>query len=186
MANGEENKKSNNYDLIPYKADIFATYCLWKSLPTMVRFPPLTKEGNIQTSKEFMQAMGIEDESIFELADIKFQKDFAKKYDVSPETLTDWNRTQQVRESLADIRDWGRTLSKNVIFSLYNTIMKNGSASEVKLFLQVVEQWEEKTKVEHTHKGIDKFIIIRNGQQPTTATEPVGTGDSVGTDGQAS
>lgn len=105
--------------------------------------------------------LGIDSETILELSDIRTQNDFAEKYGVSKDTLSLWNKTIAVRDSMEDIRKWARGLTKNVIASLYNTAVRKGSSFEVKLFMQLVESWEEKQKVEHDYKGVTSFTVIR-------------------------
>ncbi len=175
MENEEKNKNTSNHDLTPYKKDVFELYCLWKSLPSFFRFPPKGKDGKQPTPKEFVETMGIESDEIIELAQIRYQKDFAEKYNVLPDTLSDWNKTQQVRDSLSDIRAWARSLSKNVLMALYNKAIRNGFAVEVKLFFQLIEGWEEKQRIEHNYKGIESITIIKNGK----------TENPMGTDSQA-
>lgn len=128
---------------------IYETYCLWKSLPALFKYPPVDKAGSRPAPREFAEQMGIDDENILSLVDIKTQTQFAERFDVSPDTLTDWNKTLKVRNTSDDLRGWAKHLTKNVMLSLYNTCVRRGWAIDAKLWLQYVEQWQEKSQVTH-------------------------------------
>lgn len=162
MAETIDIKTPNKSDIEPYLNDVFQTYCVWKSIPSIFRYPPKDrKTGVAPSSKEFCEMIGVDDDQIFELIEIKSQKAFAEKFNVSQDTLTDWNKSVKLRESLMEIREWGRGLTKNVMASLYNTAIRKGSYYEVKLWLQTIEGWEEKQKVEHNYKGVTSFTVIK-------------------------
>lgn len=162
MTENIENKTSENNGLEPYLKDIFETYCLWKSLPSIFKYPPKDKKTGISPSaKDFCEMLGVDDDAILDLIEIKTQGQFAERFKVGTDTLRRWNKTVEVRDSLSDIRKWGRGLTKNVIASLYNTAVRKGSMMEVKLWAQLVEGWEEKQKVEHNYKGVTSFTVIK-------------------------
>jgi hypothetical protein len=155
-------------------------------LPSIFRYPPKDKKTGIApSSRDFCEMIGVDDEQILDLLEIKTQGQFAERFDVSKDTLSIWNKTLGVRDSLDDIRKWARSLSKNVVSSLYNTAVRKGSSFEVKLFMQLVEGWEEKQKVEHNYKGVESFTIIRPSK--IIDVTPIENGQiesGVGTDGE--
>lgn len=156
--------------------DRFETYCLWKSIPAIFKYPPKDKKTGISPSpREFSEMLGVDDLAILDLVDMRTQKDFAERFNLHMDTLTDWNKRVKARNSMEDIRSWARGLTKNVFASLYNTAVRKGGAMEVKLWAQLVEGWEEKQKVEHDYKGVESFTIIRN----------IPNENKLGTDGEA-
>jgi hypothetical protein len=188
MDQNTQDKVIENNGIEPYLKDKYETYCLWKSLPSIFKYPPKDKKTGISPSpREFCEMMGVDDETILDLLDIKTQGQFAERFEVGTDTLRRWNKSIGVRDSLADIRKWGRSLTRNVVASLYNTAVRKGSSYEVKLWAQLVEGWEEKQKVEHDYKGVTTFTVIRS--QPKVidveAIQQNGNESGVDTNGQA-
>lgn len=140
-------KKKNNKHA---KVDEYQMYCLWKSLPVFFRLPPPDRITHIApTSEEFLRRIGIVDENIYALAEIKTQTQFAEIYGLAMGTLSDWNNTEGVVMASQNMQSWAQQLSKNVIFAMYNKIMRTGDAAETKLWFQIIEQWSEKQQIEH-------------------------------------
>lgn len=132
------------------KGDEYQMYCLWKSLPVFFRLPPPDRITHIvPSSEEFLRRVGIVDENIYALAEIKTQAQFAEHYGVAEGTLSDWNNTEGVVLASQNMQSWAQQLSKNVIFAMYNKIMRTGDAAETKLWFQIIEQWSEKQQIEH-------------------------------------
>lgn len=142
-------------DLVPQKEYEFNKYKVWRAIPSLLRNPPMDKISRTRPEpRDFAIAMGIEDEETLELVDIPTQKAFGERFNVHPDTLTDWNRTVAVVSSMEQVRNWATHLTKNVVLALYNNAIRKGNMLEVKLWLQVVEGWEEKQKVEHEYLGV--------------------------------
>jgi hypothetical protein len=142
-------------DLTPIKQYEFNKYKVWKAIPSLLRNPPVDKYTKQRPHpREFAIAMGIEDEETLELIDIPTQKAFGERFGVHPDTLSDWNRSADVSNSMEQVRAWATHLTKNVVLALYNNAIRKGNMMEVKLWLQVVEGWEEKQKVEHEYLGV--------------------------------
>lgn len=106
---------------------------------------------NKGTVDEVLEQLRIDDPILIELAKLRTQGDFAKHFNVSPDTLTDWNKLINKRDTLADIRVWAKRLSKNVILSMYNNAMKSDSKAykDRENFLKVINQWSDKLDVKH-------------------------------------
>ena len=69
---------------------------------------------------------------------------FAKKYNVCPDTLTDWKRRDGFWDRVKRERPkWVKERASEVLASLYRKAISDGSASEVKLFLQYAGEFEE-------------------------------------------
>ncbi len=164
-------------DIRPEKETEYESYILWKALPAFFKYPPVAKDGSRPDAVLFCESLGVDDDRVLQLVKIKTQKEFAERFDVSEDTLSLWNKTIRVRSALQDMREWGRGLTKNVMMSLYNNCIRKGFAIDVKLWLQAVEGWEEKQRIEHEYLGVTKVDIIQVNERPTD-----GNKDTVGTD----
>lgn len=73
------------------------------------------------------------------------QKDFAKKYGVSANTLTGWKRRSDFIGGVDSLqREWGVDVVPNVMASLYRRCIKYGMATDVELFLAYYKGWDRK------------------------------------------
>lgn len=123
-----QNEQWNNGT--PYRAQDFATYVTWKSLPTFLRGQP----------EAVLRKMGVDDEIMIDLLSIKTQKDFAERYDIKDlGTLTDWNKRIEAQGLLEHTYSWARKLTPNVVLALYKTATKEGKAKEVKAWFELIE-----------------------------------------------
>jgi|GEM_PF-2152458 len=72
------------------------------------------------------------------------EQDFAKKYNLCQDTLTDWKKRKEFNNDVdIQLAKWGSDKTPDVIAALYRTILKDGKASEVKLWLQYIKRWKE-------------------------------------------
>jgi transposase-like protein len=131
----------------PYP-DQFAKFVMWCSVPSLLRYPPANKGGSRPTPREFAENMGIEDEAVLELIEIKTQTEFAAKYGVDQKTLYNWKQKMQERDVMADLRQWAKPLTRNVALSLYNKAIRGGLPDHYKLFFQIVNGWSEKIRID--------------------------------------
>ena len=77
------------------------------------------------------------------------ETEFAKLKELSPETLTEWKKRPEFEKDIDDqLNKWGAGKTPDVIASLYRTILKDGKASEVKLWLQYIKRWKEGVIIE--------------------------------------
>jgi hypothetical protein len=121
-------------------AALYEVYALWRSLPVSILS---------QVSRdELVNRFGIDDENVANLVQIKTQTAFAEKYDLSIDTLTDWNKKIREKDPLIEARQWALSLTKNVVLSLYNHAIRKGNAELYKLFFKVVNEWQEKIKID--------------------------------------
>ncbi|MDP3729180.1 MAG: hypothetical protein Q8R26_00275 [bacterium] len=140
----------------PYKQQEFNTYLTWKSLPSVLK----------GKTREELTDLGYNDELLVELLQIKNQAEFAKKFDLQPVTLSEWNKRIQENDLLTNgIKDWSKKLTKNVISALYERTLKTGNASDTKLWLQYIEGWTEKQEIkrgisDELKQTIDKLNSI--------------------------
>lgn len=135
--------------------DVFETYVAWRSIPALLKNPPVDRKSGTRLSvEEFCEQMGIDDEQTIDLAKIRSGTQFCERFSVSRNTLTRWDKDMKGRDTLADLREWSLKLSKNVIMALYNKAIRKGDAFEVKIWFQLINQWNEKQVVEHDYRGV--------------------------------
>lgn len=86
--------------------------------------------------------------------------EFAKKYNLSQDTLTDWKEIDGFWDQvLLKLSKWGHTRSPDVMGSLLKNIIQNGNAAEVKLWWQIIEEWEEKIKNKLDFDGANIALV---------------------------
>jgi hypothetical protein len=134
-------KKTEN----PYKKEVFETYISWKSVPAFMRKYDTTV---------LAERLGIEEVALIELIAIRTQTEFAQKYDVEPSTLSNWNKLIEKRDILPDMRQWAKKLTRNVLWSLYKTIMEKGDANSILLWLKLIEGWTENNNPKSSYHGV--------------------------------
>ena len=139
-----------NLKALPYDAK-FAVYRMWRALPiTMLR--KLTRD-------QIYARVGIDDEYVLDLCEIKTQTEFGEIYDVHIDTLTDWNVRIRKENPLDEARAWAQMLVKNLIFTLYSKAVRSGDPFQIELFFKAVNKWEEKAKVTVDYHGVTQFNI---------------------------
>lgn len=81
---------------------------------------------------------------------------FADKYNLSIDTLTDWKKKEGFWDRVKKARTkWVQEKVSEVLAALYRKAIEDGSASEVKLFLQYAGEFEETLRVEGVPIGND-------------------------------
>jgi len=122
----------------PIKEREYRMFLIWKSLP--LEFT--------QAGRSHLLEMGIDDEELLDLSDIKTQKDFATKFELDEATLSLWNRHKPpVEYSDIDWRVWARPLTRRVVGFLFEGIKKDMDANRIKLWMQMVDGFVEESKV---------------------------------------
>lgn len=112
------NKKNGSIDLKKRGLKNEATYSafvLWVSLPDQMKKPAT-------------------------------QELFSEKYHISERTLSTWKYRDGFWEEVRKIRkEWSKELTSNVVLGLYKKAKFDGSAAEVKLWMQLFEDYKEKS-----------------------------------------
>jgi hypothetical protein len=173
IKNNKENMGKRNLDRE------FETYLLWRSLPSMIK----------KETPDILERLGMAEGELAELLQIKNQQDFCSKYKIGDDTtISRWNKRIEAEGLLSDKRMWWlKRLTSNVMMSLYKNILSDGDAARVKLWLQNVEGWMEKSEVEHSMNPLKSLIIrIQNEKQPLVKKPNKNTlgNNNAGTDGK--
>lgn len=102
---------------------------------------------------EFIRFMALP--SFYRDDEYSFHKegDFAKKYNLDPSTLTIWKKSSEFWDGVkVQLKEWGKGKTPDVILGLYRTAIRDGKAAEVRLWLEVFEDF----------KGVDNIINQTN------------------------
>lgn len=119
------------------KEQVWQLYVLWKALPFHLRGVAVKDLDQLGVDRD--------DEVLRELAAIKTQGAFAKKYGLDRATLTRWNKAIDERDALGDVRNFAKRLTKNVIMAHYKgaTSQSRTASADRKLWYQFIEKWNE-------------------------------------------
>lgn len=99
------------------KPEVFEAFCEWAALPSPLKEP-------------------------------KTQKEFSKLWGVGEDTLSGWKHKQLFWEKIAEKRiAWAKGKTSDVIDGLFKSASRGGNAAEVKLWMQLVEDWSEKQQL---------------------------------------
>lgn len=146
----------------PNRPKEFRLYIIWKSLARDI-------------SAELFEGLGVTDQTILELAEIKTQKQFAATYKLEQSTLTEWNKhihagniPDEYKE--LDWRYWARQATPSVASAMLRELRKHGDAPRFSAWMKYVEQIEDKSVVsidstERLFEGI-RQIAERHASNP--------------------
>jgi len=88
------------------------------------------------------------------------EQDFAKDYDLCQDTLTEWKKRKEFNNDVdIQLAKWGADKTPDVLAALYRTILADGKASEVKLWLQYIKSWKEGMVLEGTIETNENPLI---------------------------
>lgn len=124
-----DNVNPTESEFSPYKPNEYRLYLIWKALPV-----------NALNCDGIAQELSIENWEFKQLVGIKTQDDFAKRFGIHPSTLTEWNN-QSIPSEYAhlDWRTWAKSLTKDVVFSLYKGIVEHSDAARIRLWFQFID-----------------------------------------------
>lgn len=129
----------------------FELYCIWKQLPPMLK---------AETAETLEKKYFIDDELIVKLCGIRYQKDFADFFGISEDTMTRWNLKMKSRDPLIDIKEWVKTLTKNVVMSTYRSSMsKDPKAHQDRKLMLQLGGWAEDSNLNVRGEGL--FDILK-------------------------
>jgi len=98
------------------------------------------------------------------------EKDFAKEFELSPDTLVDWKKRKEFEKDVdIQLAKWGADKTPDVIAALYRTILTDGKAAEVKLWLQYIKRWKEGMILEQPSLERDNKLnkLLENADEKT-------------------
>lgn len=80
-----------------------------------------------------------------ELREPKTQRALACEFGVGEDTLSEWKLRDSFWDEVAEKRrTWCKEKTTDVINALYKRIVTNGSAAEIRLWMEVIEDWSAK------------------------------------------
>lgn len=143
-------KKSESVEVFnPYKGQEYRLFLIWRSLPVTLR----------GISGEDAEDRGVKDPELLELIQCKTQGDFAKRFGISIDTLTDWKKKEVPDEyKVIDWRYWAKEFTSEVVHHLLESIREKKKADSIKLWLQTVDGFVEETAV--NNKATDALDAV--------------------------
>lgn len=145
-----------NILVVPENKETFELYALWKSLPINI-LKTIPKD-------QLQEKMGIDDPIVLDLIEIHNQKAFAEKYDLREATISEWNKKIVENDPHYESKGWARNLTKNVMLSFYNHTVRKGNPLLYKLWFQVINDWEESSKIKFAPGGIEFNFSMMPGR----------------------
>ncbi len=99
------------------------------------------KQTELRLFIDFVSVPKVYREEIFGFAN---EQDFAEKYKLSQDTLTDWKRKEGFWDEVAKFRDrWARRKTTDVVAALLRNILKNGDKAEVEFWFKKFEGFRD-------------------------------------------
>lgn len=125
--------------------DIYEKYKFWKSLPSM--WKGMKRE-------DLTEKFGIEDEDMLEMLEMRWQNDFAKKFNLDISTLTKWNHRMEEDgiDHLEEVKKWANRLTKNVTLAHYNKLVRKFDPVSADIWYKTVSGFSEKKQIQHSGK----------------------------------
>lgn len=160
----------------PYKGHEYRLFLTWRTLPVTLR----------GISVEDAEDRGVKDPELLELIQLKTQSDFANRFQISMNTLTDWKK-QPVPEEFEklDWRYWAREFTPEVVHHLLEGIREKKKADAIKLWFQTVDGFVEETAVNNKATdaldAVAELIDAVNGKavaSESTDTDSSNTGNT--------
>ena len=150
----------------PNKPREYRMFLLWRSLPLAMR-----KGGS-----QYLEELGIEDEDMHELVNIRTQGQFAHAFGVDQSTISQWkNEPVPLEYQDMDWRVWAKKLASEVLQKLWEGIEEHKDPASIKLYMQLIGEYTETSKVQVDYTT-DLFegmrALVENMNQGTPAAIP--------------
>lgn len=125
--------------------EFYEIYKVWKTLPPMWKG---------MTAENLEKMYSVDDPYIVDLLQIKNQSQFAERFKMSIETLTDWNRRMDDEgiDYLDEIRKWADKLTKNVVMAHYNKLIRKFDPVSGDIWYKTISKFSEKKEIAHSGK----------------------------------
>jgi hypothetical protein len=133
-----DNMTPKQSEFQPVKEEEYELFLIWR---TMSR--PMKELGI-----PYLDQLGINDEKIRELAGIRNQNEFAAKYNLSIDTLTDWKK-HPVPERYADIhpKKWLKETVPEIYRLLFTGFNERKDPATGKLLLEASDEYIQKSEI---------------------------------------
>lgn len=96
------------------KVEVFEEFCRWASLPTPLK-------------------------------DVKTMKAFSEKWGIKADTAAKWKHLPEFWKKVGEYRmEWAKDKTSDVVQGLFKRASVRGEAAEVKLWMELIEDWSEK------------------------------------------
>jgi len=125
-------------DFQPDKEREYRLFLVWLNMST-----PMKTLGH-----DFLDQEGIHNPDIRELAGIKTQKQFAEKYGLSVDTLTDWKK-QPVPERYQDIswRIWLKEMKPEIVRLVASGLRQRKDPASAKFLLELDGEYVQRSEI---------------------------------------
>lgn len=111
----------------------YELYGVWKSLPAVWR----------GKGADMYDTLGIEDEVVRMLLEIRTQTKFAEKYKISIDTLTDWNKKLEDDDELFKNRKrWVKKLMAGVLAAVHRKALVEGDKGRAEFLAEYAGEME--------------------------------------------
>lgn len=136
----------------PYKGQEYRLFLIWRSLPMEIKIG----------GRPYLEKAGIDDDDLMALAECRTQSQFAEKFGLSIDTLTDWkNKPVPPEYEAIDWRTWAKQLTTSVVALLFEGIQKDKDAARIKLWLQAVDGYVEESNI-NSNVSVETLNGVRN------------------------
>lgn len=126
----------------------FEAYCQWLSLPR--HFANYTDDE--------LEAKGFNFELI-ELLKIKYKKDFAIKFCVSGQMLTDWDKHPDLHANIKkNWKKWGKSLTPGLMGKFAEKLAVEADPARMGIWLKYVEEEGKEESGVNVHIGIENVL----------------------------
>jgi len=121
-----------------YLQNIFDIFCVWMSMPTLLK----------GEQEAVLKKLGIDDQELLDLFQIRFKGDFAKRYNLNKDTLVKWTKKIEDENLIAKNRaKWSKHWMSNVMTAVYRKALSEGDSNRAKFLAQFVEGWKESSEI---------------------------------------
>ncbi|MHB8744756.1 MAG: hypothetical protein ACYC9L_16810 [Sulfuricaulis sp.] len=121
-------KRLNEVEKYGHRAAEYEAYKIWRIIPAQLRGAPET----------YIAAAGMDAVYQKELLSIRTQTEFSKKYKVSKQTLTAWNKKLDEDPDTRRFRNRVKNLLPTAFMAFYAKLLKEGNAERFVAFLKFI------------------------------------------------
>lgn len=117
----------------------FETYAKWFSLSPVLRL----------LSEDQLNKLGIDSPEELELLKIKNQREFARKFKIGEDVLSEWKQREDFWQLVDKLKkQWGKSKTPSVLVGFFKKAVSEADAARVKLWLEYFEDWKTKSEID--------------------------------------